>query len=126
MMARIFLLITALMFLAFGLWSITDPAGMTSRLGVEIGGVSGLFEMRGIYGGVSLGAGIFCLLGALRAKLSFAALCFVATYMGGYMIGRVASLIAGDSAQPSSWMFAGYELVMGLIALALLLRHRSE
>ncbi|WOR14225.1 DUF4345 family protein [Hyphomonas sp. FCG-A18] len=126
MMARIFLLITALMYFAFGLWSITDPAGMTSRLGVEVGGVSGLFEMRGIYGGVSLGAGIFCLLGAMRAKLSFAALCFVATYMGGYMIGRVASLIAGDSAQPSSWMFAGYELVMGLIALTLLLRQRPE
>ncbi|MEM9055642.1 MAG: DUF4345 family protein [Pseudomonadota bacterium] len=126
MMTRIFLLITALMFFAFGFWSITDPAGMTSRLGVDVSGASGLFEMRGIYGGVSLGAAILCLLGAIRANLSFATLCFVATYMGGYIIGRAASFIAGDSAQSSNWLFAGYELFMGLIAIILLFRNKSE
>ncbi|MEL7231287.1 MAG: DUF4345 family protein [Pseudomonadota bacterium] len=125
MTTRIFLGLTALMFFAFGGWSITDPAGMTSSLGVEAGGVAGVFEMRGIYGGVSLGAAIFCLLGALKPNLSFAALCFVATYMGGYIIGRGASLIAGDSAQASSWAFAGFELVMALIAFGLLAARRG-
>ncbi|MEM1088127.1 MAG: DUF4345 family protein [Pseudomonadota bacterium] len=125
MMTRIFLAATALMFFAFGFWSVTDPAGMTSRLGVEAGGPAGVFEMRGIYGGVSLGAAIMCLLGALRASLSFAALCFVATYMGGYMIGRAASFVAGDSALSSSWAFAGFELVMALFAFALLFTRRT-
>lgn len=124
-MTRIFLGVTALMFFAFGFWSITDPVGMTTRLGVEAGGVAGTFEMRGIYGGVSLGAAIMCLLGAVRSTFSFAALCFVVTYMGGYIIGRAASLVAGDSAMTTSWIFAGYELVMGLIALALLLKRRA-
>ena len=120
MITRIFLGLTALMFFAFGFWSITDPVGMTSSLGVEAGGVAGVFEMRGVYGGISLGGAIMCLLGAIRPGLSFAALCFVATYMGGYMIGRAASFIAGDSAQASSWTFAGFELVMALIAFGLL------
>lgn len=125
MLTRIFLGLTALMFFAFGFWSITDPAGMTSRLGVEVGGPAGVFEMRGIYGGVSLGAAIMCLLGALRPDFSFAALCFVLTYMGGYIIGRAASFVAGDTAQTTSWIFAGFELVMGLIALALIVKNRA-
>ena len=122
MLTRIFLLLTALMFLAFGFWSITDPVGMTSRLGVSAEGVSGVFEMRGIYGGVSLGAAMLCLLGGLRDRFEFAALCFVAAYMGGYVLGRGASYFYGDSAMASNWYFAGFELVMFILASLLVSR----
>ena len=116
MMTRIFLALTALMFTAFGLWSITDPEGMTANLGVSIGGTSGVFEMRGIYGGVSLGAAALCGLGAVRDRFAFPALCFIAFYMGGYVVGRAASFAYGDSALASNWQFAGFELVMFVIA----------
>ena len=122
MINRIFLALTALMFIAFGFWSITDPVGMVTQLGVEIGGASGVFEMRGIYGGVSLGLAALCALGALRERFEFAALCGVAAYMGGYVIGRGASFAYGDSALSSNWMFAGYELVMFVIAAVLVAR----
>ena len=124
MLTRFFLLFTALMFFAFGLWSITDPAGMTSRLGVSAEGVSGIFEMRGIYGGVSLGAAILCLIGGLRQRFEFAALCFVAAYMGGYVLGRGASFLYGDTAMASNWYFAGFELVM-FVASALLAARKA-
>lgn len=122
MINRIFLAFSALMFFAFGLWSITDPVGMTSQLGVSAEGISGTFEMRGIFGGVSLGAAILCALGALRAKFEFAGLCFVAAYMGGYLIGRAASFAYGDTAMASNWQFAGFELVMFVVAAALIAR----
>ena len=122
MMTRIFLLLTALMFAAFGIWSITDPVGMTERLGVTIGGQSGIFEMRGIYGGVSLGGAALCLLGGLKERFEFAALCFVAAYMGGYIIGRATSFAYGDTAGSSNWFFAGYELLMLIISAALVAR----
>ncbi|MEM9374953.1 MAG: DUF4345 family protein [Pseudomonadota bacterium] len=122
MINRIFLGLTGLMFVAFGGWSLTDPIGMTSGLGVSVQGVSGTFEMRGIYGGVSLGAACLCLLGAARERFEFAALCFVAAYMGGYLIGRGASFFYGDSAMSSNWIFAGFELVMFLISAALAAR----
>ncbi len=125
MMTRIFLILTALMFTAFGLWSTTDPEGMTARLGVTIGGTSGVFEMRGIYGGVSLGAAALCGLGSVRANFAFPALCFIAFYMGGYVLGRAASFIYGDTALASNWQFAGFELVMFLIA-AWLMRDRAS
>ena len=124
MLTRLFLLFTALMFLAFGVWSITDPVGMTARLGVSAEGVSGVFEMRGIYGGVSLGAALLCLLGGLRERFEFAALCFVAAYMGGYVLGRGASYVYGDTAMASNWYFAGFELVMFVLA-ALLVRRKA-
>ena len=122
MINRIFLALTALMFIAFGFWSITDPVGMVTQLGGEIGGASGVFEMRGIYGGVSLGLAALCAIGALRAKFEFAALCGVAAYMGGYVVGRGASFAYGDSALSSNWMFAGYELIMFVIAAVLVAR----
>jgi len=122
MIVRIFLGLTALMFIAFGVWSITDPAGMTERLGVSIGGVSGTFEMRGIFGGVSLGAAALCLLGGLRQRFEFAALCFIAAYMGGYVLGRAASFFYGDTAMASNWYFSGFELVMFLISATIVAR----
>lgn len=122
MNTRIFLFITALMFTAFGFWSITNPEGMTQQLGVTVGGMSGIFEMRGIYGGVSLGAAALCLLGGLKERFEFAALCFVATYMGGYIVGRAASFAYGDTAGSSNWFFAGYELLMFVISAVLVAR----
>ena len=126
MIHRIFLSITALMFLAFGLWSITDPTGMTSRLGVDIGGPAGVFEIRGVFGGISLGAAILCGLGSVKARIEFPALCFVAAYMGGYVIGRGASFAFGDPAMSSNWMFAGFEAVMFAIALMLTARYPEK
>ncbi|MEE2930542.1 MAG: DUF4345 family protein [Pseudomonadota bacterium] len=122
MITRLFLFLTALMFFAFGIWSITDPAGMTEQLGVTVGGTSGIFEMRGIYGGVSLGAAGLCLLGGLKARFEFAALCFIAAYMGGYIIGRATSFAYGDTAGSSNWFFAGYELLMLVISAVLVAR----
>lgn len=122
MFTRLFLAFTALTFVAFGIWSITDPLGMTTRLGVAAGGISGAFEMRGIYGGVSLGAAILCALGSFRPRFEFPAVCFIAAYMGGYIIGRAASFAYGDSAMASNWQFAGFELVMFVIAAGLIAR----
>lgn len=95
---------------------------MTARLGVSAEGVSGTFEMRGIYGGVSLGAAILCALGSFRPKFESPALCFIAAYMGGYLIGRAASFAYGDSAMASNWQFAGFELVMFILAAGLIAR----
>ena len=122
MLNRIFLALTALMFVAFGFWSITDPVGMTARLGVSPEGISGVFEMRGIYGGVSLGAALLCALGVAVKRFEFPALCFIAAYMGGYVIGRAASFFYGDTALASNWQFAGFELVMFTLAAWLVRR----
>ncbi|MGB0261619.1 MAG: DUF4345 family protein [Henriciella sp.] len=125
MINRIFLSAVAAMFFAFGYWSITAPLMMTSQLGVVVSGPAAAFEMRGVYGGISLGAALLCLGGAIHRTLQRPALYFIATYMGGYVIGRAASLVAGDTAPTNSWIFAGFELVIFLCAATILQRRRK-
>ncbi|MGB3625485.1 MAG: DUF4345 family protein [Henriciella sp.] len=121
MLVRIFLGLISLMFVAFGLWSIADPLGMTAQLGVETSGPNNIFEMRGIYGGVSLGAAALTGAGALRpASFERPALWFLAAYMGGYTLSRLVSVIMGDSPTFTSWMFASFEVLsFALTCLAL-------
>jgi Domain of unknown function (DUF4345) len=100
MWIKIFLAVIALLFLVFGIASFVDPIGMSASLEVEVGGANGAYEMRGIYGGVSLAAGLLCALGAFRARMQRPALWFLVTYMGGYVFARVAALALrrGDTA----------------------------
>lgn len=120
-MIRLYLLIAALCFIAFGLWSFADPLGMTAQLGVDVSGPNGAFEMRGIYGGVSLGAGLLSLAGALRAEMRRPALWFLVAYMGGYCFARLAALAFGPAPTADFWTFVAFEAVM-LIGAVLSLR----
>ncbi len=125
MMTRIFLAGMGLMYTAFGLWSLLDPVGMTGQLGVEIGGPNGTFEIRGIFGGVSLGAALLCLAAALKDDLVRPALWFIAIYMGGYCFARIASVLLGDLPEAATWRFVAFEAVAFFIA-NFALKHRAK
>ncbi|MEO0785086.1 MAG: DUF4345 family protein [Pseudomonadota bacterium] len=120
MITRIFLALVGLMFIAFGFWSLTDPLGMTSSLGVEVGGPNGAFEMAGIYGGVSLGAAALSLAGAAMTRMTRPALWFLVTYMGGYCFARVGAWMLHGGPTSDFYAFIAFEaavLVGALIAL---------
>lgn len=125
MMTRIFLLAMGLMFVAFGLWSLLYPMQMTANLGVEIGGPNGTFEIRGIFGGVSLGAAALCLTGAARDDMVSPALWFIIIYMGGYSFARIASVALGDLPELATWRFVAFEVAAFIIAM-IALRHRAK
>ena len=116
MLIRIFLALIALMFTAFGAWSLFDPLGMTASLGVEIGGPNGTFEMRGVFGGVSFGAALLCGAGAVFQDFRQPALWFLIAYMGGYCLARLASVLLGDLPTPGTWRFVTFEAVTFLLA----------
>ncbi|MEO9971997.1 MAG: DUF4345 family protein [Hyphomonadaceae bacterium] len=125
MTVRIFLASIGVMFVGFGLWSLLNPLHMTTNLGVEIGGANGTFEMRGIFGGVSLGAAALCLAGAAKDHMVRPALWFLVAYMGGYCLARAASVALGDLPEPETWRFVAFEAVTLVIAI-LALRHRAK
>jgi len=118
MLIRIYLAATAITFLAFGLWSIAVPLDMASQLGVEVAGPNGAFEMRGIYGGVSLGAAALCAAGVLRVAMQLPALWFLATYMGGYCGARVIAWVLGGPPTPSFMTFIAFEALVLAGAIA--------
>jgi hypothetical protein len=123
MWIRFFLGAMALMFTAFGLFSLFRPEIMTSSLGVDIGGPNGTFEIRGVFGGVSLGAALLCAAGTVEKTMIRPALWFVIAYMGGYCLARLASVGIGDLPTPSTWRFVAFEAVSLIIAVIALRRH---
>lgn len=125
MFIRIYLTVVAATFLAFGLWSLATPLEMTERLGVEVGGPNGAFEMRGIYGGVSLGAAVLCGVGAMRSAMQRPALWFLVTYMGGYCAARLIAWALGGPPTATFITFIAFEAAALIFALASL-RGRSS
>mgnify|MGYP003627602376 FL=1 len=121
MMIRLFLAAMAASFAAFGLWSLLDPLGMTSSLGVDVSGPNGAYEMRGVYGGVSIGAAVLMAAGAIRQSLLRSALWFLVTYLGGYVFARAAALLLGPAPTPDFYLFIAFES-LGLILAAMSLQ----
>lgn len=109
MLVRLFLALMALLFAVFGIVSMADPVGMAAGLGVDVGGANGAYELRGIYGGVSLGAALLCAGGALRASLRLPALWFIIAYMGGYIFARAAALALGPAPTSAYVGFIAFE-----------------
>jgi len=120
MLTRIFLALMALVFAAFGLVTMADPLGMASGLGVEAGGPNAAYELRGIYGGVSLGGALLCAGATLRASLRAPALWFLIAYMGGYVFARVAALFLGPPPTSAFAVFVAFETISLAISVAAL------
>ena len=119
-MTRIYLSAFAFSFVIFGLVALTGPAELGAKMGAEFAGPSGIFEARGVYGGVSLGIAALTLAGGFRQSMQRPALWALVAYFGGYVLGRATSLIVGDTAGAMNWGFAGFELFGALSALAVL------
>ncbi|MEO0466884.1 MAG: DUF4345 family protein [Pseudomonadota bacterium] len=120
MITRIFLALVALAFFAFGGWSLVDPIGMTSGMDVVVSGANGAFEMAGIYGGVSLGAALLNLAGAVSPRMTRPALWFNVAYMGGYWIARPAAWLLHGGPTSQFYPFMAFEaavLIGALISL---------
>ena len=126
MLTRVFLAALALCFAIFGTWSILDPAAMGASLGVTFAGGNGIYEARGVYGGVSLGAAFLLLSGVFRERMIRPALWFVAAYMGGYTFARIAGLIAGDKPTTDFILFAAFEVVCMILAIIALKAYKPK
>ncbi len=92
MFVKIFLLIQGVGFILFGAYCFFNPQAMIDILGVSNISPEGVYEMRGIYGGVSFGMGVLVLCGALKANMRQTALFALMAYTGGYGLARILAL----------------------------------
>ncbi len=119
-MTLLFLIANGLGFIVFGAMSFLDPLTVADRLGVTASGAHGIYEFRGVYGGVSLGAAVLLFLGAASAAYTRPALLFLLTYTGGYFVARLAALPLDGPPGPFFMGFVVYEgLAAALSAFAL-------
>ena len=117
---RIFLLIQALIFTGFGIFSFLNPETSMEMLGAPSMSKMGIYEMRGIYGGVSIGAALLFWAGFFKADMQRPALYFILAYMGGYILARLAALPLDGMPYGKMPFFIAFEAISGLIAFALL------
>ena len=115
---RLFLVFAGLALIAFGIWFLLDPLGGAARLGLTITGDNAAFEVRGIYGGVSLALGALGFAGAIRTLFTRSALWVMAGYFGGYTLARAYSLGIGEWPTGRFISYAIFEAVMFVLAAA--------
>lgn len=118
MLIRVLLALMGLMFAAFGAFALLDPRALVTALDIRVGGPNGDYELRGIYGGVSVAAGGLCLASVWRADLRGPALIFLLVYFGGYVFARAAALGLGPAPTGAYGPFIAFEVLSLALTLA--------
>jgi len=91
-------------------------------LGAESMSKMGIYEMRGIYGGISIGAAILFWAGFFKTDMQRPALYFLLAYMGGYIIARIGALPLDGMPYGKMPVFISFEAVSAIAAFLLLRR----
>jgi len=119
-LTQFFLLLLGLGFIAFGVHSFADPGNLVAAMGADKMTSDGLYELRSIYGGTSLGGGLLLLIASFRESLKRPALYFVIAYMGGYALARLAAVQIDGMPSQRLIIYWVIESVCAILAIILL------
>ena len=119
----VFLVLVGLAFLNIAVQAFIDPQSVMDFVDVQLNNVSARNSTRAYYGGVNLTFALFLIYGAFRMKRE--ALILAALYGGGFVLGRLYSILLEGT--PSSFIFTWLtiESVLTLVALTLLYKIKS-
>ena len=121
-MARIFLIIAGLMWLAYGIYMLIAPGALAATAGVAALNTTGTIELRAMYGGLEGAVGLLALWGAFDPRLrhaGLAALAFTCTGLGA--IRLTSAVLAGEFSTYTK-QGLGLEIPLSLVAIWLLSR----
>ncbi|MGH0037651.1 MAG: DUF4345 family protein [Myxococcota bacterium] len=123
MAARIFLGLSALVWLPYGIYCFLRPAALAESAGVAAQTDVGSVEIQAMYGGLQAGIGVLCALGALRPALREPALIALLFLAAGLALARLGGLASVGSLDP----YNGFALVFegATVALAAWLSRRA-
>jgi hypothetical protein len=124
MVTRVFLVLSALVWLPYGIYCFLEPGSLAAGAGIAAATPTGTVELRAMYGGLQIAIGALAALGAGRPALARPACITLACLCSGLGVSRLlASLAAGP---PSSYTALAlvFEWTSAAVALALLARDR--
>ena len=110
-MNKVFLFLTALVYLYLGGWALFFPASFVDSVGLAITTNVGSGEVRSLYGGINFLIGLFSLLTLIKSKHEqtfFKILLFIIT---GIILGRIVTFIYGEFDSVFLLYFTIFELV---------------
>lgn len=119
-MARAYLILIGLTFLAFGVWLLQDPEALTRLIGLRMETVAARTEVRSFYGGLELGIGLFLVGCALRRQGVNVGLGLVACALGGAGLARLTSLVQDGREGWQMTAITVLEIGAAIIALILM------
>ena len=120
MAVRIFLGLSALLWLPYGLYCFFAPESLAEAAGVAFTSPTGSTELRAMYGGLQAAIGLLAGLGALRATLARSALVAIAFLTAGLGVARALGLALDGGFTSYTGMGLGFEFASAAIAVVLL------
>jgi hypothetical protein len=120
--ARIFLGLTGLLWLPYGLFCFVRPGFLAAAAGVAASSSTGTIELRAMYGGLQAAFGVLALLGALRPALTRTALLTSLFLCAGLGSSRLLGAIAASEVSSYTGQALAFELGSTVVALLLLRR----
>jgi hypothetical protein len=122
MATSIFLGISTLVWLGYGLYCLFDPGYLAEAAAVAAGSATGTTEIRAMYGGLQAGVGVIALGGLLRENLVRPALFALAVLTTGLFVARLLGALIDASWTGYTIGALGFELASAVIARVLLVR----
>mgnify|MGYP001554602909 CR=1 FL=1 len=121
-MSRAFLVFCALVYAAFGLWVLASPHSGLAYLSIELDHVNAMSDLRGSYGGLNIAVGCFLFFAAAAAAWRRPGLGLVALLNGGYVAGRLVSLVIDGIPGRAILIAMAFEAALVVIASILAAR----
>lgn len=112
MMGRDFLALVGLLYFGLSVWCVLRPAAVQEVIGLKPTGPSGQSEYLTIYGGLDLGLGLLCLVGAFWIPFTQPALLASALIHGGIVAFRVYTLLSVAALPTGIYKLAAAEIAI--------------
>jgi hypothetical protein len=123
--ARIFLALTALIWLPYGIYCFVAPGSLAEMAGVAASTTTGTIELKAMYGGLQAAIGALALAAALRPALIGSALLAGSFLFPGLAVARLLGALGAGEFSPYTIMGLGLEWGSTAIAVWLLRRQPS-
>ena len=107
-------------FLGFGLLFLVSPTTLTTLTDISLPTPIALMEIRGVYGGFFIGAGLFLLICAWRESWLRPGMMAQAAILGGLVVGRVLGLLIDGAANTFIYLLLLSEIIGFIISIAVL------
>jgi hypothetical protein len=123
---RVFLLLSTVVWLPYGLYCLAHPDSLAGAAGVVSASRTGTIELRAMYGGLQTAVGTLCLLGVVRRGLVRPALICLAFLCSGLAVARLSG--AALEGEVSSYTALGFsfESLSAALSLGLLRWGRAK